>query len=70
MENHALTLLIALTAVNPMPLTHVAANSGSTVLIMNGSFQDFNHEVREKFLASVLVFLLGKLVADGKELSE
>ena len=70
MGNHALILLIALTAVNLMPPTHVAANSGSTILIMNESSHDFNCEVREKFLASVLVFLLGKPVADGNELSE
>jgi len=53
-----------------MLLTHVAANSGSTVSIVNGSFYDSNHEVREKSLASVLVFLLGKPVAGGNELSE
>ena len=70
MGNRAPTLLIALTAVNPMPLTHIAANSGSTILIVNRSFQDFNHKVREKSLPSVLIFLLGKPVADGKELSE
>ena len=70
MGNRALILLIALTVVNLMPPTHVAANSGSTVLIMNESSHDFNCEVREKSLASVLVFLLEKPVADRNELSE
>jgi len=70
MGNRALILLIALTAVNLMPPTHVAVNSGSTVLIMNRLFHDFNRKVREKSLASVLIFLLEKPVADGNELSE
>jgi len=70
MGNHAPILLIASTVVNLMPPTHVAANFGSTVLIVNGSCHDFNREVRERSLASMLVFLLGKPVADGNELSE
>ena len=70
MRNRAPILLIASTAVNLMLPTHVAANFGSTILIVNGSFHDFNREVRERSLASVLVFLLGKPVANGNELSE
>ena len=70
MGNCALILLIASTAVNLMLLTHVAVNFGSTILIINGSIHDFNYEVREKSLTSVLVFSLGKLVTDGNELSE
>jgi len=70
MGNCALILLIALTVVNLMPLTHIAANSGSTVLIVNGSFHNSNRKVKEKSLASMLVFLLEKPVADRNELSE
>ena len=49
---------------------HVTGRLPSTCKSCSNTFHDFNREVREKSLASMLVFLLGKLVANGNELSE